>query len=296
MKIPPLFRLLIVPAVAGLLTACAPGQPPRQSPVARSPAARSPAPAEDIGFDNAGCEAAPQADRVEACTFGDPAGSTEVVLYGDSYAAMWLPALAEIADRRDWRLRLYGKPACPAPRLTVVDQRRGRPFAECDRFRDYVVGRIRAERPRLVVVASGSFGQRTGRNMPVTAARWQAGLSRTLTALRLTGARVVLLGEAPVLRESGPDCLAEHAGSVTACSTPLAEATGRVWHAADRAAAAASGAGYVPVLPWLCGSTCTPVIGDVTVYRNRFYLTATYARRLSGVLEDALGLPADAAP
>lgn len=42
------------------------------------------------------------------------------------------------------------------------------------------------------------------------------------------------------------------------------------------------------MLPWLCSAVCTPVIGNVTVYRNRFHLTATYARLLRGVLEKAL--------
>jgi hypothetical protein len=42
------------------------------------------------------------------------------------------------------------------------------------------------------------------------------------------------------------------------------------------------------VLPWLCGPVCTPVIGNVLVYRNQFDLTATYARMLNGVLETAL--------
>jgi hypothetical protein len=30
------------------------------------------------------------------------------------------------------------------------------------------------------------------------------------------------------------------------------------------------------------------VIGNVTVYRNRFHLTATYVRMLTGVLDEAL--------
>ena len=43
---------------------------------------------------------------------------------------------------------------------------------------------------------------------------------------------------------------------------------------------------------------CTPVIGNVVVYRNRFHLTATYARVLTGVLEDALlkAAPPDLVP
>jgi hypothetical protein len=244
--------------------------------------------ADDIGFDNGKCEAGPDADRVQACTFGDPAGSTKVVLWGDSHAGMWLPPMIRIATQRHWQLRLYGKPACPTPRLPFYNQQRSRPFAECGRFRDFVLGRIRAERPQLVVVTNESFSQKLNRGVLVTPAQWQAGLTRTLTALRGIGARVVVLGDTPVLDDSAPECLAAHTRNIAACFTTRAAATRRVWNGADQAAATATGSGYVSVLPWLCTAVCTPVIGNVTVYRNRFHLTATYARMLSGVLEDAL--------
>jgi hypothetical protein len=85
----------------------------------------------------------------------------------------------------------------------------------------------------------------------------------------------VVLGGMPVLDESAPECVAAHARSITACSTTRVAATRHLMNAPDS----------VPVLPWLCTAVCTPVIGNVM---NRFYLTATYARMLSGVLEHAL--------
>jgi hypothetical protein len=243
---------------------------------------------QDPGFDNDRCEAGPEADRVDACVFGDPASSTKVVLYGDSHAGMWLPALAEIARRRHWQLRLFGKPACPVAHLRVWNQQQGRPFAECDRFRAYAESQILAERPGLVLVTSESYAQKADPGVPITQDGWQAGLTRTLGTLRRSGARVVVIGDTPVLAESAPDCVAAHPQNVAACGTTRAAATERVWNAADQAAARETGSAYVSVLPWLCTAVCTPVIGNVLVYRNRFHLTATYARLLNGVLESAL--------
>jgi hypothetical protein len=265
----------------------------RTAPMLRVvPAHLTPSPAiasDDIGFDNEKCETPPAADRMATpCVFGDRASDVRVVLFGDSRAGMWLPALAPVALRRHWRLEFYGKPACPAPRLTVWNQQEGRPFAECDRVRDFVLGQIRASRPALVIVTTGSFGQQRAPGVPITAVQWQAALTRTLVAIGRAASRVVLLGETPVLDQSAPDCLAAHAADLPACFTTRAEATARVWNDADRAASAAGGSAYVPVLPWLCGTVCTPVIGNMVVYRNRYQLTATYVRTLSGVLEDAL--------
>ena len=254
---------------------------------------------DDMGFDNEKCEVAPAADSIaEPCVFGDKASAVRVVLFGDSHAGMWLPAMAPIAQSRHWRLEFYGKPACPAPRLAFWNEQEGRPFSECDRFRNFVLNRIGAQGPDLVVVTSGSFGRKLGRGVPVTPERWQAGLAETLTGIRRAASRVIVLGDIPVLDESAPECLAAHAANVPACFTSRAKAVERVWNAADEAAAKDAGATYIPVLPLVCGAMCTPVIGNVVVYRNRFHLTATYARVLTGVLEDALlkAAPPDLVP
>ena len=274
----------------------------RKAPAIRTlPPDLTPSPAtasRDLGFDNEKCETPPTADRIEACVFGDRASAIDVVLYGDSHAGMWLPPMIQIAERRHWRLSFYGKPACPALRITFWNEQERRPFAECDRFRDFVANRITAERPDLVVVTNGSFSRKRGRGVLITPEQWQVGLTQTLTTLRRSASRVVVLGDTPVLAGSAPECLAAHPRAVQACSTTRAAATARVWNAADRAAARLTGSGYVSVLPWLCTAVCTPVIGDVTVYRNRFHLTGTYARMMNGVLEDALltSFSADSAP
>jgi hypothetical protein len=243
----------------------------------------------DLGFDSAKCEAPPAADRIDQpCVFGDPAGPARVVLYGDSHAGMWLPAMKEIAQRRGWRLEFYGKPACPTPSLSFWNQQEQRPFAECARFHDFVLDQVRRSRPELVVVTNESYAQKQARDRLITPGQWQAGLTRTLAALARSATRVVVLGDTPVLDQSAPDCVAAHGTNLTACFTTRAKATARVWNAADAAAARSTGAAYISVLPWLCSAICTPIIGNVLVYRNRFHITGTYARTLNGALETAL--------
>jgi len=271
---------LIAGLLATLLAGCAvtpppqPPDPPERSlaqvlaAVRQAPAIRTLPPdltpslstaAQDVGFDSDRCEAGPDADRIDPCVFGDRASATDVILWGDSRAGMWLPAMREIAPRRHWRLQFFGKPRCPAahPRSSV---------GPCDRFRAYVIERIRAVRPELLVISNVPDARLPSR----------------------TAERLVVLGDIPVLPESGPSCLARNARHVPACFTSRPAATGG--HRPEERA----GLIYIPVLPWLCSAVCTPVIRNVLVYRNRFQLTATYARMLSGVLSDALDLPAPA--
>ncbi|GID28940.1 SGNH hydrolase domain-containing protein [Paractinoplanes brasiliensis] len=318
------FRLALLVALLSVLAGCtvAVPPPPRVEPtppaprialsevlaaVAKAPARRElPADltpslattAEDIGFDNEKCEAGPTADSVEACVFGDRASAVDVVLYGDSHAGMWLPALTQIADRRHWRLWFYGKPGCPAVAMTIWNQPEQRVFDECSRFRDFVERQITTVRPELVIVTNESFSQKRDNGRLITPGEWTDGLTRTLRTVGRSAADVVVLGNTPVLDESAPECLAAHQTNISRCFTTRKAATARTWNEADEAAARKTGSGYISVLPWLCTAMCSPVIGNVTVYRNRFHLTGTYARMVNGVLEDELlkRFPSNAVP
>ncbi|SNY03938.1 SGNH hydrolase domain-containing protein [Paractinoplanes atraurantiacus] len=283
-------------ALSNVLAAVAQAPAIRALPADLTPALATAA--ADLGFDNEKCETGPKADRIEPCVFGDRASATDVVVYGDSHAGMWLPALSEIASRRHWRLQLFGKPGCPVPAITFWNQQEGRPFTECDRFRSFVASRLASVRPELVIVANASFSQKRGRGVMITPGEWRSGLAATLRTLRRSATEVVVLGDIPVLDQSAPECLSVHNSDISPCATTRTAATARVWNAADASAARETGAGYVSVLPWLCTRVCTPVIGNVTVYRNRFHLTGTYARMMNGVLEEALleHFPQDAIP
>jgi hypothetical protein len=48
------------------------------------------------------------------CVFGDTKSKTTIVLYGDSHALMWLPALVPFAERDHYKVVLLFHQACPA--------------------------------------------------------------------------------------------------------------------------------------------------------------------------------------
>ena len=47
------------------------------------------------------------------CVYGDRKGKITVALVGDSHAAQWFPALADVARRHHWRIVTFTKVACP---------------------------------------------------------------------------------------------------------------------------------------------------------------------------------------
>ena len=63
-------------------------------------------------------------------------------------------------------------------------------------------------------------------------------------------------------------------------------------NAAERQAAASTGAHYIDTVPWFCSSVCTDVIGHYRPYWDGYHVTASYSMALGQVLENALDLPA----
>jgi len=64
-----------------------------------------------------GCHRMKGQTTVKTCIYGATSGARSVVLFGDSHAAMWLPALDSIAARRGWKLYSMTKSACPVAKV-----------------------------------------------------------------------------------------------------------------------------------------------------------------------------------
>jgi peptidoglycan/LPS O-acetylase OafA/YrhL len=245
-----------------------------------------------------GCQAGLTQYRENICTLGDPSGKDLLVVYGDSHALMWLQAFDAIAEAAHWRLIVLGKSDCPALDVTV----RNPPgigttdglYVACDMWHQWAVGEINRLHPTLVVVTEetdpGTPATAHSPSEPFTSAAWRDGLTKLFAQIDGPRTRTVLLGNIPLLAQSGPVCLAAHPGDVQACSTPVGS-TGLPLNAVERSTAAASGVQYIDPTPWFCARTCTAVIGNYGVYLDQFHITSTYAQYLSVVLGRALGIP-----
>ena len=66
-----------------------------------------------------------QAKKPVDCVYGDPQGTRTAVLFGDSHAAQWLPALDRYARDRGWRLEYHTKAACSPVLLPTGSARCG---------------------------------------------------------------------------------------------------------------------------------------------------------------------------
>jgi peptidoglycan/LPS O-acetylase OafA/YrhL len=241
-----------------------------------------------------GCHLPELATTIPECAFGDVASSTTVVLFGDSHAAQWFPALERLSIERHWRLVSLTRSACTPASITVWDASLKRAYVECDDWRGRVLERIVAEQPDLVIVA-GSHPIRSAASGGPAAAdggvALAAGLRETLDRLVPLAAEVALIGDTPKFDLDPPDCLSAHLDQTLACSEPRATMVDSTWQETEARIATASGAAFVDPTNWACPTDpCPAVVGRYLVYRDQHHLATPYVTalrdRLAAVLPD----------
>jgi peptidoglycan/LPS O-acetylase OafA/YrhL len=232
-----------------------------------------------------------------ACTYGDSSSSTKVVLFGDSHAAMWFPAVDQAAQRYSWKLYAWTKDTCPPLQLNLISPVLDREYTECGRWRDEVLEQIARLHPALVILGvarhySPIYGFTT------YGAGWMDGLTGMITAIRQLGSKVIVLGPIPKPSFSVPSCLSENLTTATSCETLRGAGVNLPGMRAEEATVRAAGGSYVNTLFWFCTTkaVCPPIVDGVLVYRDDNHITASYAALLAPPLEAALELAAQGVP
>ncbi|GIM95877.1 acyltransferase family protein [Paractinoplanes toevensis] len=234
-----------------------------------------------------GCHAdTPVTTAPEGCVFGDPNGRETVVLYGDSHAAQWFPAMEKLAIGRHWQLVELTKSSCTAADLAVWHDTLKRAYTECLAFHRSALDRIARLKPALVVVGS-SFNYRPAAPAPDVAGQWRAAWDRTFTRLTAGGARVVAIADTPYMGGPVPECLAEpaNAGHAGKCTRSLRSALrGPEQRKVFLAYAGRPRTTVINPITWFCTDVCPPVVGNLLVYRDSNHMTTTYSAALAPLL------------
>ena len=236
--------------------------------------------------------------QVAPCVFGDLGSPTTVVLFGDSHAAMWFPAVDAIAQARHWRLLVWTKATCPPVDVTIVSPDLGRTYSECDEWRAEVTSLIVAAHPVLVVLGIAPNYDPLY-DITQDGPQWLAGLTRSITALRAGGAKVLVLGPVESPDWVVPDCLSAHLDDVRACDVAPTEShagPGLVGYdnadiMAEQTAVVRAGGTFVNVKPWFCAAgTCPVIVDNLLVFRDNSHITVAYAAFLAPLVNDEVDL------
>ena len=207
------------------------------------------------------------------CTYGDKKSDRTLVLYGDSHAAQWFPALEQIARERGYRLISLTKSACPAVDAPREDQGAFK-NVHCEKWRENSITRIKSIHPDAVITSSFQYFTPPS-GFPSKSRWWDDGQRRLLSELRGSSNHLIYISDTPRPLRDIPNCLASR-DSHTCDST---EKTRNV---------IINGFEKIDPTPWLCTSYCPAIKDGYVVYRDASHISVAASLALKPELEKAL--------
>jgi hypothetical protein len=207
------------------------------------------------------------------CEYGDLTSDQTIVLYGDSHAAQWFPALDLIGKKRGIKIVSLTKSACPSAEV-IKELSSQYDVKDCQAFRDSSVARINKIKPLAVILTgmqpfTAPYSDESARSW------WLAGESTVFNRIKSATKFPIYLTDTPLPQIDIPDCLV--AGRGAKCDT-------------SRPVAAEVAPGLIPInpTPWLCTDTCPAIVDGIVAYRDKSHLTVEMSKHLSVQLENAL--------
>ncbi len=220
------------------------------------------------------------------CSFGktDAPAARTMVLLGDSHAAQWFAPLNDLATARGWKLLQRTKSACPVAAVTPHSDVLRRAYTECPTWRKERVEEIVKLGPALVVVGQADLNVGVKEND----AEWAKATVETLTALRASGALVVVLGDNPTAPHDPVECVADNLKDVRRCVYTRDVGYKPTATRASTLASALRTSGFdlLPTTDWICArEKCPAIVGNMLVYRDDNHITKTFSKWLAPLLE-----------
>ena len=220
-----------------------------------------------------------------ACFYGDTKATRTVILYGDSNAGNWAPALDLAFRALKIRLALLSMPSCASGFMTYTVKQMEDPQA-CKQWHSNLEPYARSLHPIAVLLSSVGW-------LYPSLPGWFPAINAAFSAITGGDPRVkrILMGTSPDFPQAVPQCLAAFPGSVQACT--LSYANPRSAYASDLRRdgklATYAHAALQTVSQWLCyAQRCPTVVRNMLVYVDRDHLSITYSHFLTGVFGQAM--------
>jgi len=224
------------------------------------------------------------------CVYGDINSDTTIVLFGDSHALSWFPAIEKLAIAKDWKLVSLTMSSCWPADIPAYNPVKKIEMNNCEIWRKNALHQIGDLQPDITFIA-GTRGFSTLNDLGDEAEGeertqiWKAGMTSTLKTIVASSIRTIYLGEYPVSTQDVPACLQKNLSDYSKCATPVTKAIDSDWLLTEQSVAKDNGAEFVDPSSWICKSNpCSPIDGKKLIYLDGGHLTATFALTLEAPL------------
>ena len=207
------------------------------------------------------------------CEFGKLDSSKTLVLYGDSHAVQWFPALQKLAEEKGFKLITLTKSACPS--IDVVRESVGAfKMSNCTAWRKNAIARIAAVKPDLIILSSFEHFATPGdpRNVKQW---WAEGSERTYQTLKPLTSNLIYVLDTPLPDRNIPSCLASTSADKCLAGSRLGLPQVANFEIVDPA-------------EWLCEGACKAIVRGNVAYRDASHISVATSLELSDSLWQAL--------
>ena len=222
------------------------------------------------------------------CIYGDPQGKKRIVLFGDSHAAAWFPALDKAAADAHWQLLVRTKAACPSINVPMWAEPLRRAYHECAEWRERVLKELVGSKPEIVLLTNASSQavmSQSGELLkgddsePVQL----AGEIEVVQRLLQAGIPVVLLRGVPRMQVDPRECLLANPRHEEKCTWSKAKTR------FPRGSYDDSRVLTLDLTDAICpGAVCELVRDGMVVMRDRAHMTASFPLTLAPLFKPLL--------
>ncbi len=233
---------------------------------------------------NPGCDTATQ------CVFGSANSKTTVVLFGDSHASQWLPALAPIALANHFKLIVIWHASCHIAEVNVQYEPLGfQDFDFCNTWLPQQIATIANLHPNLVLLGERTALIGDANQHSFSSAAWHDGLVSTITRLKTATTRVAIFEDLIWGNVRPGQCLSMNLNKVQSCATSYTNPTVTGHQLAEKNAARDTNTIFIPTHQWFCTTkTCSAVVGDYITKFDQGHASASYVQYLKTVIQTAV--------
>jgi hypothetical protein len=222
-----------------------------------------------------GCHLNPKQTEPIDCETAKNNSAASVVLFGDSHAAQWYPALESLAQKGLIRLKTLTKSACPSANISS--------YRQCETWRRNALQEITLNPPDIVLLANFAYKYRVGGRMSAeNETKWRNGLAETLKLIPKRS-KVFILSDTPNVIGTPAICLSANLNSAHRCNVSRDD----VLYEEGRRAERGLGVPVIDVTDWFCDNReCPSIIGNILVYRDADHMTVPFSAAMASVLAE----------